>query len=109
MSWDLSSTRFWARYRSSLREAELVVPGEINEYVFDGFTFFSRLVRQGSRLRLVFGCPNTIHLEKNYNHGGVVAEASRADARTAHVTLYHDSGYPSYLELPVGVGEGSSG
>jgi hypothetical protein len=97
----LTEDRLRARYRESLREAQLVVPGEINRYVFDGFTFFSRQIAQGSRLRLLIRCPNSIYVQKNYNGGGVVADESAADARTAHVTLYHDADYPSYLELPI--------
>ena len=90
-----------ARYRESLREEKLVVPGEVNLYNFDGFTFFSRRISKGSRLRLVVSCPNTIFLEKNYNSGGVVANESGKDALTAHVKLYHDHEHSSYLELPV--------
>jgi putative CocE/NonD family hydrolase len=90
-----------ARYRESLREPKLVTPGEVNRYVFDGFYFFSRKIARGSRLRLVFKSPNSIRLQKNYNGGGVVAEESGADARTAQVTLYHDAERPSYLELPI--------
>jgi len=90
-----------ARYRESKRVEKLVVPGEINLYTFDGFTFFSRRISKGSRLRLIISCPNTIFLEKNYNSGGIVAEESGRDARTAHVTLYHDKTHPSYVELPV--------
>ncbi|MFZ0532214.1 MAG: CocE/NonD family hydrolase [Anaerolineales bacterium] len=90
-----------ARYRESNRVEKLVVPGEINLYTFDGFTFFSRRISKGSRLRLIISCPNTIYLEKNYNSGGVVSEESGREARTANVTLYHDKDHPSYLELPV--------
>lgn len=90
-----------ARYRESLREEHLVKPGEINRYVFDGFTFFSRRIAKGSRLRLVFSSPNSIYLEKNYNAGGVVADESGKDARTAHVKLFHDAEHPSALELPI--------
>jgi len=90
-----------ARYRESFRQEKLVVPGEINRYEFDSFTFFSRQVAKGSRLRLVITCPNSIYVQKNYNSGGVVAEESGQDARTAHVTLYHNAEYPSYLELPI--------
>jgi uncharacterized protein len=90
-----------ARYRESKRVEKLVTPGEINLYTFDGFTFFSRRIAKGSRLRLIISCPNTIYLEKNYNRGGVVAEESGKDARTAHVTLYYDMEHVSYLEVPV--------
>jgi len=90
-----------ARYRESLSQEKLVKPGENNQYVFDGFTFFSRRIAKGSRLRLVLGCLNTINLEKNYNSGGIVAEETAKDARTAHVTVYHDAAHPSRLELPI--------
>jgi uncharacterized protein len=90
-----------ARYRESSRVEKLVAPGEINLYTFSGFTFFSRRILKNSRLRLSIRCPNSIYLEKNYNSGGVVAEESGKDARTAHITLYHDKVHPSYLELPV--------
>jgi putative CocE/NonD family hydrolase len=97
LTWDLLR----ARYRESLREERLVMPEEINRYEFSGFTFFSRRVSKGSRLRLVIVSPNSIYIQKNYNGGGVVAHESGRDARTAHVTLYHDANHPSYLELPL--------
>ncbi|MBI1749091.1 MAG: CocE/NonD family hydrolase [Acidobacteria bacterium] len=90
-----------ARYRESLREEKLVKHGEINRYEFDKFTWFSRRISKGSRLRLVIGCVNSIQAEKNYNSGGVVASETGKDARTAHVTLYHDAQHPSALELPI--------
>jgi hypothetical protein len=67
----------------------------------DGFTFFSKRLAKGSRIRLLLKCPNSIYLQKNYNSGGVVAEESGKHARTATVTVYHDEGHPSYLELPI--------
>ncbi len=97
----LSQDYLRARYRESSRVEKLVIPGEIALYRFDGFTFFSRRISPGSRLRLTLACCNTIFLEKNYNTGGVVASESGKEARTAHVTLYHDKNHPSYLEIPV--------
>jgi putative CocE/NonD family hydrolase len=90
-----------ARYRESLRRERLVKPGEINRYEFPFSNFFSRRLGKGSRLRLVFCSPNSRYWEKNYNSGREVAAESRADARTAHVTLYQDEQHPSYLEVPV--------
>ncbi len=90
-----------ARYRHSLVEPQLVTPGVIERYEFDTFWFHARELARGSRLRLVVTAPNTFHLMKNYNSGGVVAEETAADARTAHVTLYADAEHPSYLELPL--------
>lgn len=90
-----------ARYRESLRLEKLVKPGEINRYEFKSFNWFSRLVSKGSRLRLLLKSPNSYALQKNYNSGGVVADESGKDARTALVTVYHDTQHPSVLELPV--------
>jgi len=89
------------RYRESQREEKLVVPGEICQYKFDGFKFFSRRIAKGSRLRLVITCPNSIYYQKNYNSGGVVADETDADAKVAHITLYHDGDHQSYLEIPI--------
>jgi putative CocE/NonD family hydrolase len=97
----LTSDVLRARYRESLREAHLVKPGDVNRYEFRGFNTFSRRLAKGSRLRLVLRSPNTIYLEKNYNSGGAVAEETAKDARTAHVTVYHDTEHPSCLEVPV--------
>lgn len=97
----LSHDLLRARYRDSLRQERLVEPGKIEQVVFSGFTFFSRRMARGSRLRLLIRSPNSIYLQKNYNSGGVVAEETGQDARTARVTLYHDAAHPSYLELPL--------
>jgi putative CocE/NonD family hydrolase len=97
----LTQDRMRARYRDSLRQEKLVKPGEINRYDFKSFLWFSRLVGKGSRLRLVLRSTNSIGFQKNYNSGGVVAEESGKDSRTAHVTIYHDAEHPSSLEVPV--------
>jgi putative CocE/NonD family hydrolase len=97
----LTSATMRARYRDSLREAKAVVPGKIEEYKFDNFTFFARRISKGSRLRLVVRSINSPGAEKNYNNGGVVAAETGKDARTAHITLLHDAEHPSMLELPV--------
>jgi predicted acyl esterase len=97
----LTGTQMRARYRQSPYTEKLVKAGEINRYDFNDFTFFSRRVAKGSRLRLIFSSPNSPSLQKNYNSGGVVAAESKKDARTAHITLYHDAEHLSFLELPV--------
>jgi predicted acyl esterase len=97
----LTSDLLRARYRESLREAKLVTPGQITRYEFDDFTWFSRRVSKGSRLRLVLNCINSTYIEKNYNSGGNVESESGKDARLAHVTVYHDAGHPSALEVHV--------
>lgn len=90
-----------ARYRESPRQARLVTPGEVTRFTFDQFTFVSRLVGKGSRLRLVIRSPNSMLWEKNYNSGGVVARETGRDARAARIRLHHDERYATALELPV--------
>ena len=91
-----------ARYRESLEQEKLVRPGELNRYEFDMIQFFSRRVAKGNRLRLILTTPNPIYFEKNYNSDGAVSEESGKDARTAHITIYHDEKHPSFLEIPTG-------
>jgi uncharacterized protein len=45
--------------------------------------------------------PNSIHFQKNYCSGGVVAEEAAKDARTCHVQVYHDATHPSTIQLPL--------
>lgn len=97
----LTSATMRARYRQSLREPKPVPSGATEKYVFDNFTFFSRRVAKGSRLRLIVSSVNSTSTEKNYNSGGVVAAETAKDAKTAHVSLLHDAEHPSALELPI--------
>ena len=97
----LTSATMRARYRESLREAKPVTAGATEKYVFDNFTFFSRRIAKGSRLRLVVGSINSTGAEKNYNSGGAVAAETAKDAKTAHISLVHDAEHPSALELPI--------
>jgi putative CocE/NonD family hydrolase len=97
----LTSATMRARYRESLRREVPVPVGKAEKYVFENFTFFSRQVAMGSRLRLVIGSANSPSTEKNYNSGGVVTKETGKDAKTAHIQLLHDAEHPSALELPV--------
>jgi putative CocE/NonD family hydrolase len=103
---DGTSISLWSdirrlRYRESLREAKLVKPGEIVKCDFDPGLFVARRLMKGSRLRLVVYSPNSIFWQKNYNSGGVVADETAKDARTAHVKVYHDAQHASAMELPL--------
>jgi putative CocE/NonD family hydrolase len=91
-----------ARYRQSLREAELVKTKDPLRYDFERFDFISRVIRKGSRLRLVIGPIHSIYLQKNYNSGGVVAEESAKSGRAVVVKLFHDASRPSALYVPFG-------
>ena len=97
LTFDLMRARYW----ESLEKEKLVEPTRINKYEFNHFYYVSRRIERLSRIRLVIQPPNTIFWPKNYNSGGKVSDESKKDARTAHVTVYHDQQHPSLLELPV--------
>jgi predicted acyl esterase len=101
----LSGDLMRARYRESLRSPKLVTTKEPLRYDFNDFTFASRLVRKGCRLRLVLSAANSIGIEKNYNSGGVVADETIADSRTVAVQLFHDNKHRSALYVPVAAPE----
>lgn len=98
----LASAQQRARYRESLRSAKLVPNAEPIEYRFDRFNFVSRRIAKGSRLRLVIGPTDPLHMQKNYNSGGDVAHESGKDAKTVTVRLLHDENHRSTLSMPIG-------
>jgi putative CocE/NonD family hydrolase len=91
-----------ARYREDLRTPKLVTTREPLRYEFDGFTFTSRMLRQGSRLRVTIGPVNSMYSQKNFNSGGDVSSETMRDARAVTVKLYHDRAHPSALFVPLG-------
>ncbi len=99
---ELSEAVIRARYRQSLREETLIQSGEILEYTFDNFMFFSRMITKGSRLRLLIQAPNSIWWQKNYNSAGDVMKETAKDAHKATITLHHSEQYPTCLEIPIG-------
>jgi putative CocE/NonD family hydrolase len=102
----LSTDAIRARYREGLRLPRLIGTQAQLRYDFNRFTFISRLVRRGSRLRLVIAPMGRLieatFSEKNYNSGGVVAEESAASGRSVTVRLFHDTEHPSALYVPLG-------
>jgi len=98
----LTNDQIRARYRESQRSAKLVTTRQPLRYDFNHFTFVSRRIAEGSRLRLTIGPMNSIDTEKNYNSGKLVAEETMADARPVTVNLLHDKAHPSALYVPMG-------
>jgi uncharacterized protein len=102
----LSTDVMRARYREGLRAPKIIATQDPLFYEFDRFTFVSRLIKKGHRLRLILGPMGrfiqTIFAQKNYNGGGVVTDESVHDARSVTVTLYHDESRPSALHVPIG-------
>ena len=96
----LTSDVMRARYRESLRSQKLVTSKAALRYDFNRFTFASRLMHKGSRLRVVIAAANSMLYQKNYNSGKVVADETNRDARPVDVAVFHDSKHPSTLFVP---------
>jgi uncharacterized protein len=102
----LSTDAIRARYREGLRTPKPIDTREPLRYDFECFTFVSRQIKRGHRLRLVIApmgrLTEVMFAQKNYNGGGVVSEESVADTRAVTVRLFHNSDRPSALHVPIG-------
>jgi len=98
----LSEDWIRARHLGSLSEERTIWTREPLLYRFEHFTFVSRVLAAGHRLRLVVGPINSIYMQKNYNSGAVVAQESIADARPVTVQLFHEQEHVSALRVPIG-------
>lgn len=102
----LSTDAIRARYREGLRTPRLICTTAPLRYDFLRFTFASRLIKRGHRLRLIVApmgrLVETTFAEKNYNGGGIVADETIEEARPVTVRLFHDPAYPSALYVPIG-------
>lgn len=96
----LSDQRLRLRYRESLETEKLMQPNQICKVSLDKFTFFSKRIPAGSRLRFVVSVINSINWQKNYGSGGVVANETAKDARTATIKLDMGKKTPSMVLIP---------
>ena len=90
-----------ARYRESLEKEKLLIPGEINLFRFDNFTFISRVIERGSHIQLIISSPNSPYDQKNYCSGGNIAFETAKDSHIATVKIYNDSKHPSTIYIPI--------
>ena len=97
----LANDMIRARFRKSLEKEELVKPGKVEKYVFDGNYLTSRTIGKGSRLRVEFGYVDAPNIQKNYNSGKDVSTETADDARTVTIKLHHSKDYPSSIRLSV--------
>ncbi|CAN5736938.1 CocE/NonD family hydrolase [soil metagenome] len=93
-----------ARYRKTTREEHLLTPGDVEEYEIDLWAT-SNLFLSGHRIRVEISSSNFPRFDRNPNHGGEIAKATRADCVVASQTVFHDASYPSRIVLPVVAGE----
>jgi putative CocE/NonD family hydrolase len=87
-----------ARYRKSIYRPELVSPGEIIEYTID-MANLSHVFRRGHYIRLDISSSNFPAFDRNMNTGNPMGEDIKGIPATQ--TIFHQSEYPSYIDLPV--------
>jgi putative CocE/NonD family hydrolase len=102
----LTTDAIRARYREGVRSPKLISTRDSLRYDFDRFTFVSRDISKGHRLRLVIApmgrLVESTFAQKNYNAGGTVSEESIEDARPVTVRMFHDEVHLSALFIPLG-------
>jgi len=84
--------------RKSEEHPELVIPGEINEYVL-GMGNTSQVFRKGHRIRIDLSSSNFPLYDRNMNTGNPIGEDAKGIP--AIQTIYHQSEYVSYIDLPI--------
>jgi putative CocE/NonD family hydrolase len=87
-----------ARYRNSLFQPELLTPGEVIEFTIR-LGPASQLFRRGHRIRIDIASSDFPTYDRNLNTGNVTGEDT--EGIPALQTVYHQTGYASYIDLPV--------
>jgi len=88
-----------ARYRDAIgKQGTLIEPGKIYEYTIDMWAT-SNTFLPGHRIRLEVSSSNFPRFDRNLNTGEDPATGTRMTV--AKQTVYHSTGYPSHLVLPV--------
>jgi putative CocE/NonD family hydrolase len=86
------------RFRKGLLHEEFLVPGEVYEYVID-LAQTSIVFGVGHRLRIDITSSNFPRIDRNMNTGNPFGED--AEGIPAVQTVFHQTEYPSYIDLPV--------
>jgi len=87
-----------AQYRNSFISSELLVPDEVTEFIIR-LGYSSQLFRTGHKVRIDITSSSFPTFDRNMNTGNPLGED--AEGIPAHQTIYHRTGYASYLDLPV--------
>jgi hypothetical protein len=89
-----------ARFRNGVFRQQLLKAGEVVEIPFE-FAWTAWRIPAGARLRLVLMPLNSPSFQKNYNTGGRIGYEDPAQARVAHIQIFHDGRHASVLQLPL--------
>jgi uncharacterized protein len=95
-----------ARFRDGPFTQELLTPGQTVDIPFE-FHWTAWRIPAGARLRLVIAPLNSPDYQKNYNTGGRIGYEDPAQARIAHIRIFHDAHRSSRLILPLAAPAGA--
>ena len=87
-----------AKYRRSILDPQLIIPGEINEYRID-MASTSNLFKKGHRIRIHITSSDFPRFDRNMNTGNPFGED--AEGIPALQTIFHNAEYASYIDFPV--------
>lgn len=87
-----------ARYRTSMRRAEIITPHAVNAYHIDCWSTANCFLK-GHRIRVEISSSNFPRFDRNPNTGNTFA--ADATFKIARQTIWHNKEYPSRLILPV--------
>jgi putative CocE/NonD family hydrolase len=87
-----------ARLRNSVFKSELINPGQIYEYTIN-MASISNVFRRGHCIRIDISSSNFPASDRNMNTGNPIGEDAQGIPATQNI--YHQSGYASYIDLPI--------
>ena len=87
-----------ARFRDSLNEEKLMVPGTVSRFTIRLYPT-SNIFKKGHRIRVDISSSNFPRFDVNPNSGEPLNDNYRVVV--ADNTIYHDSAHPSHIVLPV--------
>jgi hypothetical protein len=97
-AWNLCDGIIRGRYRNGRSPAELLTPGQVEEFVIDCWVT-SNLFRAGHAIRLEISSSNFPRFDRNLNTGAPIGDD--ADPRIARQRVVHDAAHPSHVVLPI--------
>jgi uncharacterized protein len=87
-----------ARFRAGMDKPSLIEPERIYDYDLDLWNT-CQLYKKGHRIRVEISSSAFPKYDRNLNTGEPLGQTTRM--RTAEQKIYHDSGRPSYIILPI--------
>ncbi|WP_440053502.1 CocE/NonD family hydrolase [Pseudoalteromonas sp. T1lg65] len=95
----LTSTQKRAKYRNSLENAEPVTSTQAIKINMNNFDYIERLISKGCKVRFTLSSTHW-YFQKHFNGASAVAQQTSEDGKLAHIILWHNNDYPSYIRLP---------